>query len=372
MDINIRKGVINIRRITHEEFVDIVKSTNPDIQILGKYTNNYTKVLAYCSKSKYQWYANPKNLMKGKKCPLCANHIVVSGINDIATTHPFLVKYFKNKEDTIKYTYGSKVRTTFMCPVCGQEEKRSIQTVTKNGFHCTQCDKGISFPNRILRNLLSQLPVKNIVYEYSPEWVGKMRYDSYFEYNNKSYIIEMDGGFHYRTGIGGYYTEQELANTNKRDNTKDNLAFEHGMTLIRIDCNRSNPDYIIKNIKSSELSNIIDITNVDWNKCIYFDESKLKIICDCYNLSSTKTAREVSEVTGYDYGSIQKYLALGVKQGLCDYNAEYNKNYSNAVRVIGVNISNGKEIIFNSYTDCVNEIRQMTHKKCQLIPLKSE
>ena len=44
-----------------------------------------------CRKCGYSWQAKILN-RKVRNCPLCANRVVVSGINDLATTYPQLAK----------------------------------------------------------------------------------------------------------------------------------------------------------------------------------------------------------------------------------------------------------------------------------------
>lgn len=56
---------------THEEFVNKVKSINPNVEILGKYKNVKTKVKCKCLIDGYIWEATPNNLFSGKGCPKC-------------------------------------------------------------------------------------------------------------------------------------------------------------------------------------------------------------------------------------------------------------------------------------------------------------
>ncbi len=58
-------------------------------------------------------------------CPVCCIPCrkVVRGINDIATTHPYLTKYFVNIEDIYKYSYSSNKKILMMCPDCGYKKK---------------------------------------------------------------------------------------------------------------------------------------------------------------------------------------------------------------------------------------------------------
>lgn len=53
----------------------------------------------------------------------------------------------------------------------------------------------------------------------------------------------MDGGFHY---IKYYKSNLPLEETQRIDALKDQLAFDHNITIIRIDCFRSEKNYITK------------------------------------------------------------------------------------------------------------------------------
>ena len=53
------------KRKTHEEYVNQVKSINPNIEVLGTYVNNHTKILHKCTLDDYEWYTLPANILKG-------------------------------------------------------------------------------------------------------------------------------------------------------------------------------------------------------------------------------------------------------------------------------------------------------------------
>ena len=127
------------RTKTHNQFVIDLGVVNPDIQVIGKYVDIKTKVRVRCIIDGYTWNASPRNLLRGRKCAVCTNHKVVSGINDIATTRPDLVKYFKNKYESQKYTSGSDKVVDVVCPECGFEDKIRIGNLSRFGFACNGC-----------------------------------------------------------------------------------------------------------------------------------------------------------------------------------------------------------------------------------------
>ena len=60
--------------LTHEEFMEkfYVKNKNAEnIEILGEYVNNKTKIKVRCKKDGYEWEATPKHLLNEVGCPKC-------------------------------------------------------------------------------------------------------------------------------------------------------------------------------------------------------------------------------------------------------------------------------------------------------------
>lgn len=127
------------RTKSHDQFVIDLKSVNQDIEVIGKYINIYTKVRVRCLIDGYEWNADPRKLLRGAKCAVCTNHKVLTGINDISTTRPDLVKYFKNKNEATKYTSGSEKIINVICPECGYEAKIKIGNLSRFGFSCNGC-----------------------------------------------------------------------------------------------------------------------------------------------------------------------------------------------------------------------------------------
>lgn len=61
----------NKKTKTHEQYVREVEKINPDVEVVGKYINKRTKVLHRCKICGYEWFANPSNILTGSKCPEC-------------------------------------------------------------------------------------------------------------------------------------------------------------------------------------------------------------------------------------------------------------------------------------------------------------
>ena len=124
---------------SHDKFVEDLKNVNPSIEVIGTYVNMDTKLQVKCLIDGYIWDADPRKLLRGVKCAVCTNHKVIAGINDLATTRSDLIKYFKNKDDTIRYTSGSEKIVDVICPECGYEDKIRIGNLSRFGFACNGC-----------------------------------------------------------------------------------------------------------------------------------------------------------------------------------------------------------------------------------------
>ena len=50
-----------------------INKINPNINIIGKYINNHTKIKCKCNIDGYEWLMTPTSLLKGRNCPECSN-----------------------------------------------------------------------------------------------------------------------------------------------------------------------------------------------------------------------------------------------------------------------------------------------------------
>ena len=100
------------------------------------------KVWWKCSKG-HEWQAiiNNRTSTKPQGCPYCSNHRILVGFNDLATTHPGLIKewhYIKNASVSPQHvTYGSNKKVWWICQR-GHEFEASISNRI-NGKGCPYC-----------------------------------------------------------------------------------------------------------------------------------------------------------------------------------------------------------------------------------------
>lgn len=317
---------------THEEFIEILKSKSNNIKVLGNYNNSTTNIKCECLVCGYIWDANPNKLLSEKHyCPLCNNRVVEKGINDIWTTNKNLANLLLDPENGYKYSQFSNKRVDWKCNNCSTIVKdKKIHDINIYGFSCPSCGDGISYPNKLMFNLLTQLKIC-FECEKSFDWCkflhkGKTkcgRYDFYFkDINNNKYLVEMDGGFHFKDNtLSGQLKNDSIY----IDNMKNSLAIKNGFDIIRIDSSKSNFSFIKSNIINSKLGMLFDLCNVDWNSIeLNINQSEMISVCGLWN-NGIKNIKDISNIMNRDTSTIRKYLKRGNLLGICDYSAVFRK-----------------------------------------------
>lgn len=284
----------------------------------------YEKAYKYkCLKCSYIGENFETRLSTGVSCQCCTNRIIQKGINDIATTHPHLVKYFVNIEDTYKCSYGINKKYLMKCPICCSVREYTPNDLSNKGFACKQCGKGVSFSERVLNNILKQCDIK---FKQNTEfkWSDRKKYDFYIP--NKRCIIETHGIQHYDgtfCSMGG----RDLKAEQENDAYKRKMALSNGIKYyIELDCRKSNLEWIKNSALKSKLAELFDLSNIDWGLCEKesCDNVMLKVI-ELWN-SGIRSTKDIYEMNvGVCRGTIISYLNKGYELGLCDYKGNKNR-----------------------------------------------
>lgn len=258
-------------------------------------------------------------LSKGSGCMVCKNMKIVKGVNSIYDTDRWMCKYIVNEEDWYKYCSESHKKVLLECDICHNRKQVSIGYLKKYGMQC--CNDGISYPNKFIKNILSQLKIKSLT-EYIPNWSDNRRYDFYI--NEYNCIIEAHGNQHYSRsfqtlGHRARTLKEELEN----DIYKEKLAKENGIEhYIVLDCRHSEVNYIKKSIMDSELPKLLNFKadDIDWVECGKFAcKNILKHACELWNTKEFKSAKYLAEHLGVSRQTINNYLNYGNSIGLCHY-----------------------------------------------------
>ena len=300
---------------------------------------------------------NETKLKNGEGCYVCFAKNIGLYIN-LWYTNPEIARLLKNKKAGLRLDNSSTKLQIFICPNCGYEKEYRIYYIVKYGFSCPRCGDKISYPEKIAFNLLTLLNIK-FIYQYSPDWIKPKRYDFYFELDDKEYILEMDGGLGHgnENSLNGK-SEEERKQTKEIDDYKDKLARENGIEVIRVDCLKSNLEYIKRNIIKSKLNDLFDLKIIKWENVDMFSLSSIILdISDLWN--NGNSIKDIISITKLKYNKIIDYLNKATKSGLCNYNGkeESIKNCLDSCRPI---------IQLSLNSEYIREYRSVSEAKRQL------
>ena len=268
------------------------------------------------------WIEERKLLVDKNGCNACCHNPqkIVLGINTIWDTDRWMTKIGVSEKDAKRYTHSSTKTIKVKCPKCNKEKNIRIYDIYESKSIRCICGDGISYPEKFITSLLDQLNI-NYTREFSPKWANNKKYDFYFLYNGETTIIETHGKQHY---IDTLWSTAEVQHQN--DIFKEKLAINHNIkNYIIINCSLSDIQYIKQNIEKTKLSEMFDLTKIDWQKCEEFALSnKIKEVCDYWKLikeikKENITMLEMSNFFNLDKHTIWYYLKKGSRLGWCNY-----------------------------------------------------
>lgn len=332
MDANF-KSFLEIHDVTYKYNIgEIINTQNASIVIL-KQTYTISSVgrrkSAYevqCLKCGHTYILEQDRIPKFQYCPVCINRIVVKGINDLWTTYPEIASFLTDKEDGYKYSKGSNVSLNFTCKYCGESSKHFLPMVVKSEHVPCTCSNSYSLPNKVMFYMLKELSI-TFEKEKTFSWSNCKRYDFYIE--SLSTIIEMHGGQHYKRVSKFDKTENDFIKRIKNDNWKKEIALKNNIkNYVVIDCSVNTFESIIKNILSSELLNIIDISGINIET---IKKNAYANICETiseYWNNGIYETNKIADYIGLTREFVVSKLHLCNELGLINYDKSLSKKIS--------------------------------------------
>ena len=303
-----------------EKYQERLSKVNKYLVLTSEYKNALSDVTFKCLKcGTDNQKANANNLLRGDSyCFMCnGSRKLITGYNDITITHPQYLVYFKNIEDAKNNTFGTSKKVEMKCPICKYEKKTSPVKLINRGFACPKCGDGFSYPNKFMMGLLLQLGI-DFDREVRFEWSKNKLYDFVI---GKT-IIEMDGGFH----NGGIFMSKENAKAN--DDLKDYLAISNGYDIIRIDCMKSDFEYIKRNVLKSKIAEIVNFEKTNWDELekSLINENYVKKVSEIFNENVGKiNMADMAIVANLNPTTFRSLLVKASKIGLSNYDANKSK-----------------------------------------------
>ena len=134
------KAVLGILKYDFKYSVGEVIETNFGIiKILNKYKDgNFKYYNCVNMETKIETILKESYIWDNRVRKTCGGKFCIKGVNDVATTHPYLVKYFAKPEDAYTHTYASNKKCLIKCPDCGFEKWMTVNKLSSLGFICSR------------------------------------------------------------------------------------------------------------------------------------------------------------------------------------------------------------------------------------------
>ena len=266
-------------------------------------------------------------------CISCrAKEYEIASKNVLYYTHPHLAKLLKHKDDAFMSSYGSNGKLCFICEFCKKEYLANAHELENSKTNlCPFCSDGFSYNNKFMGNVLESLGIKYESEYYNKDWCSiiykgekkRVLYD--FLIDHLKLIIEMDGAWHKH--------DNTLANVSKEDTMmidklKENLARDNGYTVIRIDCDSHEHQYInmnetIKVQLIEKLSSYFDFSNIDWEDIDKRSQhSEYKKVWDLINNGITSPS-EIKKEIGKSISFVRSAITKGRDLGTISYKTQH-------------------------------------------------
>lgn len=318
-----------VRKGFRYEVGESVKTNKGEVLILDRYINKDTHrnnktrdtnacyYKCRCLVDGYEFEIQEYDLNRGAGCPVCRNNGVLPGVRSLYDTFPETLEYLVDPEEAKLVSPYSTKRIMCRCPLCGAEKSMIVSYLAHHGFKCSVCSDNISYPNKYIREFLNQIRIEYIP-EKKFEWSHNKLYDQYIPSLNM--IIENHGIQHFIEVKGSVFGT--LAEQQENDKIKKDLALANGIShYIELDCRKSSSEWIRSTIMNSILPDLLNFKedDIDWQKC---DDAALynaEIIKICEAYKTNKNISDLSEKFNHPHHLISKYLEIGARCGLCDY-----------------------------------------------------
>ena len=180
-----------------------LKKINPNIKIIGEYTNTHRKVRCHCMTCGYEWNPTPHSLLQGVGCPNCA------GVAP-KTTEQFIKELSQINPDVevIGEYINSHVKIAVRCRRCGNEWKATAPNLLYN-HGCPDCaHTSTSFMEQVLLAGYRKVLGENAVLSRDRKAIG-MELDIFIP--SLSFAIEPGSWFFHEKLLGRDLKKRALA-----------------------------------------------------------------------------------------------------------------------------------------------------------------
>lgn len=216
---------------TQEMYISDVAIANPNIEVLGEYVNNITPILHKCLIHNVEWNVVPINILRGHGCKQCANDLLREQRVKSHEQYVVDLKHINPNIIVVDKYINAHIPLLHKCLIDGNEWYATPNN-TLNGCGCTKCTV-ISKGEQAIRIWLDN---SMLVYEQQKRFedckdINPLPFDFYLP--NHNCCIEYDGEQHYKP-IDYFGGEDAFETTVKHDNIKNEYCKTNDIKLLRI------------------------------------------------------------------------------------------------------------------------------------------
>ena len=215
---------------TQDEYIEKVKLKNPNIEVIGKYTNAKTKIAHKCLKHNVVWDTLPINILKGCGCRQCLKEKISDKNGSSHNEYVIKLSNINPNLIVLEEYCGTEIKIKHKCKVCKYEWGAKPGNILA-GKGCPKCNE--SHGEKDISNYLN---MNNIT--YIPQYTfddckdkRKLPFDFYLPELN--ICIEYDGKQHFKA-IDHFGGEEGLRIRQFHDQIKTNYCKNNNIPLIRI------------------------------------------------------------------------------------------------------------------------------------------
>ena len=184
---------------------------------------SHSKVWWKCINN-HEWQATPHNRNNGTGCPYCSGRLPIKGETDLATLFPNIAQEWNYKKNIglnpEDISYGSSKKVWWKCKKGHEWQSSLAHRVGGRGCPICKGERSTSFPEQALFFYLRKM-FPDAINRYNPSWLRK-----------KSSSLEID--IYISSISAGVEYDGQAFHNKERDEKKDRLVSEHGITLYRI------------------------------------------------------------------------------------------------------------------------------------------
>lgn len=129
---------------TTEDFVEIMATKNPNIEVLGQYTQTRNRIACKCKIHNYYWEPTANALLMGEGCPVCGR--INSNKNSTKSHTQFVYELQRHNKNIIPLEEYKKAKEKikFRCAICGHKWVATPDSIFTSKYGCPECVKEIN------------------------------------------------------------------------------------------------------------------------------------------------------------------------------------------------------------------------------------